>query len=77
MPSFPNINKSAFRKGEYVGYSAGAVWRIRRSGRNWQALRRMTDGLALIPVGINQPTLTEISAKLTSIDYSVRKFGRY
>ena len=27
---YPNIEKSAFRKGEYVGYANG-VWHIRRS----------------------------------------------
>jgi len=31
MPSYPNIDKSAFRKGEYVGYGAGRVWRVYKS----------------------------------------------
>lgn len=26
-----NIEKSAFRRGEYVGYAAGVVWRITKS----------------------------------------------
>jgi hypothetical protein len=26
-----NIEKSAFNKGEYVGYGGGVVWRIRRA----------------------------------------------
>lgn len=29
-----NIEKSAFRAGEYVGYAAGAMWRIRRCAPN-------------------------------------------
>jgi hypothetical protein len=30
MQPFPNIEKSAFRRGEYVGYADG-VWRIARN----------------------------------------------
>ena len=40
MPSYPNIDKSAFRKGGYVGYGAGRVWRIRKTqfgGWAWAA----------------------------------------
>lgn len=38
MQNLPNIEPSAFRKGEYVGYAAGGVWRIRKfSSRRWQA----------------------------------------
>lgn len=32
MKSYTNIEKSAFRKGEYVGYGGGRVWRIKRVG---------------------------------------------
>lgn len=41
MKDLPNIEKSAFRKGEYVGYGAGKVWRIRKSTSsygNWLAI---------------------------------------
>ena len=31
-----NIEKSAFRKGEYVGYGGGLVWRIVK-GSQWYA----------------------------------------
>lgn len=31
MKSFPNIEKSVFRKGQYVGYGGGFVWRITKS----------------------------------------------
>ena len=30
MKSYPNIEKSAFRKGEYIGYSNGKVFHINR-----------------------------------------------
>ena len=33
-----NIEKSAFRAGEYVGYGRGRVWRIRRDGKAWRAM---------------------------------------
>lgn len=33
-----NIEKSAFQKGQYVGYGGGAVWHIRNYGKgNWKA----------------------------------------
>jgi len=34
MQNFHNIEKSGFRKGEYVGYAHGP-WRITRSWRGW------------------------------------------
>lgn len=37
MQSFPNIERSAFRPAEYVGYARG-VWRIKRVvGYGWRA----------------------------------------
>lgn len=36
-PSYPNIEKSGFRKGEYVGYALGTVWRIHRVAGVWHA----------------------------------------
>ncbi len=44
MQSFPNIEKSALRRGEYVGYADG-VWRITKSNSSfgtWSA-RHLTD----------------------------------
>jgi hypothetical protein len=32
-----NIEKSAFRAKEYIGYGSGLIWRIRKSGANWFA----------------------------------------
>jgi len=32
-----NIEKSAFRAKENIGYGGGLVWRIRKSGTNWLA----------------------------------------
>jgi Tfp pilus assembly protein PilP len=35
MKSFHNIEKSAFRKGEYVGYSEGKVYRISKTNSSF------------------------------------------
>ena len=39
MKDLPNIERSAFKRGQYVGYGAG-TWRIFRSGDHWCAVRR-------------------------------------
>ena len=42
MKNYPNIEKSAFHLGEYVGYGDG-VWRIRKSNSsygNWIAYKQ-------------------------------------
>lgn len=39
MRSFHNIERSAFRRFEYVGYAGGRVFRIRKSGFGvWEAI---------------------------------------
>jgi hypothetical protein len=43
MKNYTNIEKSAFRKGEYVGYSNGKVFKIKKSNStygNWFAHNR-------------------------------------
>jgi len=40
MKAYLNIERSAFRRGEYVGYGGGKVWRITKSNSsfgNWHA----------------------------------------
>jgi hypothetical protein len=43
VKSLPNIEKSGFRRGEYVGYANG-VWRIRKDkpAVGWRAQHRET-----------------------------------
>lgn len=36
MKSLSNIDKSASRKGEYVGYYGAGIVRIRRAGKGWE-----------------------------------------
>ena len=65
MRSLPNIDKSSFRKGEYVGYAGGHVWNIRREGRRaWQAF--IAKGA--YSAWLHAPRLVDISAQLTAWD---------
>jgi hypothetical protein len=58
-----NIDKSAFNKGEYVGYSARGVWRVRKFGsKDWRATLRDGGGFYCCR------TLREISQKLEAED---------
>ena len=65
MKSYPNIDKSAFRKGEYVGYSNGKVFHIRKSNSsfgNWHAANRDNWNEQLFAFG-----LASMSDKLANI----------
>lgn len=37
--AFPNIEKAAFRRGEYIGYGEG-LWRIFRWDSEWRAVKQ-------------------------------------
>lgn len=56
---FPNIEKSGFHRGEYVGYGGG-VWRIVRYGKGWNAGRKDPQA------HFTAPTLEEVSKILTT-----------
>jgi hypothetical protein len=63
MTNLTNIEKSAFRKGEYTGHACGLVWHIRKDGREWIAtaqgtgLRRIAPSLALLSVALENVIL--------------------
>jgi hypothetical protein len=63
-----NVEKSAFRKGEYVGYGGGTVWRITKStgsrGR-WFARNNSAD-VRLAATFLEAWTLPEMSDKLAT-----------
>jgi hypothetical protein len=63
--SFPNIDKSAFRRGEYVGYSEGGkVWKITKANPNGSRAKWLAQtGRQFLYAG----TLEEISEKLSSL----------
>jgi len=60
MRNYPNIDKSYFNPGDYVGYSAGKVWKIQKYNRGWQASTKY-DHKYRVFEGVN---LQEISSKL-------------
>lgn len=66
-----NLEPSGFRKGEYVGYAAGAVFRITRthgagrSDRTWWA--QYSNGARCHIVGTYAASLADMSAKLAKI----------
>jgi hypothetical protein len=61
MRNLHNIEKSGFRRGEYVGYGGGRVWRIWQRDRHaWTA---HAQGLPYVSE-IRAETLTAMSDKL-------------
>lgn len=64
-----NIEKSAFRKGEYIGYGGGDVWRIVKNGSTWRATPRKDVNLR----EFSASTLKELSAGLESLTSPARK----
>jgi hypothetical protein len=65
MKNYPNIEKSAFRRGEYVGYSSGKVFRITKSNSsfgNWHAANRDNRDEQLFAFGLDS-----LSAKLEKL----------
>lgn len=57
MTSFHNIEKSGFRKGEYVGYCDGA-WNIWKSDSGWTCRHQKTF------TQFRRNTLADVSAEL-------------
>lgn len=65
MKNYLNIEKSAFRKGEYVGYANGKVFKITKSNSsfgNWHAANRDNWNEQLFAFG-----LAALSEKLSKI----------
>ena len=74
MPFYPNIEKSKLRSGEYVGYGAGRVWRIRKLSK-WHAM-------AMLPASRDRDfsmpdlagyKLADISAQLAALPIELGK----
>ena len=63
MKNYPNIEKSAFRKGEYVGYTEGRIYRISKTNSSfgtWAAHNRDNYNDQLFAFGLDS-----MSQKLT------------
>jgi len=66
MKYYSNIEKSAFRKGEYVGYCQGAQ-RIRRAAGGWQTYALGSTAGQFVP--LHAPTLEELNEKLAAANH--------
>lgn len=65
MKNYPNIEKSMFRRGEYVGYAKGKVFRITKTNSsfgNWHAANRDNWNEQLFAFGLDA-----LSEKLTKV----------
>lgn len=74
MKYLPNIEKSAFARGEYIGYSDG-VWRVRKRGAGgWEAEKfyPMTRTINRDFPLIAAPTLEAMSTKLAAQGNAVK-----
>jgi hypothetical protein len=60
-----NIEKSDFRPGEYVGYSAAGVQRIRRFSAGWKTYALGSSAGRF--VYLSAPTLADLSTLLDAI----------
>lgn len=60
-----NVEKSKFRKGEYIGYGGGAVWHIRNYGKgNWKATPQGNNSHKVFTCA----TLRDVSAQLDTLN---------
>jgi len=66
MKALPNIDKSKFRAGGYVGYGRGRVFKIAKVGKAWRAEAVPMEGKGFL--GMTAPTLTKISEMLARED---------
>jgi hypothetical protein len=73
MRAYPNIEKSAFRQGAYIGYCKGSVYLITRSNSsygNWSAFNRDNHNDQFFAF-----TLADMSSKLTQHNPVERKWA--
>ena len=69
MRYLPNIEKSAFDRSAYIGYSgSGQLWKIRKMGRYWVARLHQLNGKPL-PSSVYHiaPRLSDFSPYLETI----------
>lgn len=71
MKDLYNIEKSAFRRGEYVGYAQNLVWHIKKSNSSygtWEAFPAPNKGyhVAIAACRLYGFRLAEMSAKLAA-----------
>ena len=66
MRNYHNIEKSGFHRGEYVGYSSHARWRIVRLPQGWRATLQQGQIVTNLPFApaLIDSTLSAISSRL-------------
>jgi hypothetical protein len=64
---YHNIDKSALRRGEYVGHASGS-WRIKRNGKSWQATANNAILHGDEPIVVFGTTLRDISEALEAVN---------
>ena len=62
-----NIERSASRRGEYVGYAVGTVWLITRGGEGWRAIAREHRCDSQYPGYMSARTLSDLSVRLDGL----------
>ncbi len=67
MRHLHNIEKSGFHRGQYVGYAAGHVWRIRKSNGTWLATC-LAPGAELHLTMVRAATLVEMSMEFDKLE---------
>ena len=65
MKSLSHIDKSGFRKGEYVGYTSKGCQRIRHNGSEWRTYALGSSSGQF--VSLSADTLESLNQKLTTI----------
>jgi hypothetical protein len=72
VKNYQNIEKSAFHKGEYVGYALGTVWRIRKTNSvygSWIATSRDIIKNNVYSHNAYANRLSDMSGKLAALYY--------
>lgn len=62
-----NIEKSRFRKGEYIGYAVGTIWYIYKGGIGWYAKAREWYPDSKYPASMTSRTLSDVSIRLDGL----------
>lgn len=71
MRELSRVERSQTRRGEWIGYAAGSVYRIQRQGRGRNAywlIYQRTAGRDYRGVGIRERTLEEVNHELGRVD---------
>lgn len=67
MKDLPNVEKSAFKRGEYVAYDGqGYAWRVRKENAGWRATPAANNPARGIGTVVLDDTLTHLAGRLAA-----------